>query len=120
MIVNLFFTNIAYAESVDTFINHVNKLIVNPLILLLFALALVYFLWGVFEFLTNQENEQKKTEGKQHMLWGIIGLTIMMGVWTILNLVLNTLNIPSSEINPQKGTVNLSPYNPTYPPATTQ
>ena len=39
--------NIAYA-SVDSFIGNVNKLIINPLIILLFALALAYFLWGVF------------------------------------------------------------------------
>ena len=107
---NLFFTNIAYAatgESIDTFINNVNKLIVNPLILLLFALALVYFLWGVFEFIANQENEEKKTEGKKHMLWGIIGITIMMGVWTILSIILNTMNISPTDINPKEGIVNL-------------
>lgn len=111
---NLFFTNVAYA-SVDSFINNVNKLIVNPLIILLFALALVYFLWGVFEFIANQENEEKKTTGKKHMLWGIIGITIMMGVWTILGIVLRTMNIDESEINPEKGTVQLDDYNPSYP-----
>ena len=110
---SLFFTNIAYADSVDNFINNVNKLIVNPLILLLFALALVYFLWGVFEFISNQENEEKKTSGKQHMLWGIIGITIMMGVWTILHIVLDTFNITG--ITPEKGKVILNEYNPTYP-----
>ena len=111
---NFLFTNVAYAsESLDNFIKNVNKLIVNPLILLLFALALVYFLWGVFEFISNQENEEKKTAGKKHMLWGIVGITIMMGVWTILNMILATFNVTG--INPEKGTVELNPYNPTYP-----
>lgn len=109
---SLFFTNIAYA-SVDSFIINVNKLIINPLILLLFALALVYFLYGVFEFISNQQNEEKKTAGKKHMLWGIIGLTIMMGVWFIMHLILDTFNI--KEINPEKGTVELSQYSPNYP-----
>jgi succinate dehydrogenase/fumarate reductase cytochrome b subunit len=111
---NLFFTNIAYAESVDSFVKKADTLIVNPLIVLLFALALVYFLWGVFEFLANQENEEKKTAGKSHMLWGIIGITVMMGVWTILNIILNTFNITG--VNPEQGTVQLNSYNPTYPP----
>jgi succinate dehydrogenase/fumarate reductase cytochrome b subunit len=83
---DLFSTNIAYA-SVDTFINKVDTLIINPLITLLFALAMVYFLYGVFEFIANQENEEKKTSGKNHMLWGLIGITIMMGVWTILGII---------------------------------
>jgi len=108
MLIDLFSTNIAYAatSNVDTFVKKVDKLIVNPLIIMLFALALVYFLWGVFEFISNQENEEKKTTGKKHMIWGIIGLTVMFGVWTILNMVLNTLNI--SGIDPQNGTVQLN------------
>ena len=109
---DLFFTNIAYA-SVDSFVANVNKLIINPLIVLLFALALAYFLWGMFEFLSNQENEEKKTTGKKHMIWGIVGITIMMGVWFIMYLILDTFNI--TEINPKKGTVQLNEYNPSYP-----
>jgi len=109
---DLFFTNIAYA-SVDSFIANVNRLIINPLIILLFALALAYFLWGMFEFLSNQENEEKKTAGKKHMIWGIVGITIMMGVWFIMYLILDTFNI--TEINPKKGTVQLNEYNPSYP-----
>ena len=108
----LFFTNIAYA-SVDSFVANLNRLIINPLIILLFALALAYFLWGMFEFLSNQENEEKKTAGKSHMIWGIVGITIMMGVWFIMYLILDTFNI--TEINPKKGTVQLNEYNPSYP-----
>jgi uncharacterized membrane protein YidH (DUF202 family) len=101
---DLFSTKIAYA-SLDSFIANVNTTIINPLILFLFALAIVYFLYGVFEFIMNQENEEKKTAGKSHIVWGIIGITIMMGVWTILNILLNTFNITG--INPEQGTVQL-------------
>jgi hypothetical protein len=100
------FVNTAYA-SVDSFIATANRVIINPIIVLMFSLALLFFLYGVFEFLSNQENEQKITDGKQHMLYGIIGLTIMMGVFTIMRSILNTLNIPESEINPEKGKVEL-------------
>jgi len=106
---DIFFTNVASA-SVDSFIANVNKQIINPLILLLFALALVYFLYGVFEFISNQTNEEKKTIGKNHMIWGIIGIVIMMGVFTIMNIIMNTFNIDG--INPEQGTVQLNEYNP--------
>ena len=89
----------------DAFIGKVDTLIINPLISLLFALAVVYFLYGVFEFLMNQDNEEAKTKGKSHMVWGIVGITIMMGVWTILGMIINTFNIKG--IDPQKGTVQL-------------
>ena len=98
---NLFFINIVNAatintgngQSLDQFIFNVNKFIINPLIILLFALALVYFLYGVFEFIMNGENEEAKTKGKSHMIWGIIGITIMMGVFTIMNIILNISKI---------------------------
>lgn len=113
---DLFSTKIAYAsgESFNQFIGKVDSLIINPLISFLFALAVVYFLYGVFEFLKNQESEEAKTTGKNHMMWGIIGITIMLGVWTILNIVLNTFNI--SPIDPASNTIQLNDYNPNIIP----
>jgi uncharacterized membrane protein YidH (DUF202 family) len=105
LLLDLFRTKIAYA-SLDSFITNVDNTIINPLILFLFALAVVYFLYGVLEFLMNQENEEKKTSGKSHMLWGVVGITIMLGVWTILGMVINTFGIKG--INPENGTVNLT------------
>ena len=89
----------------DAFIANLNRLIINPLILLLFALALVYFLWGVLEFMANQDNEEKRTTGKKHMVWGIVGITIMVGVFAIMNLILRTFNI--SGVNLKTGEVQL-------------
>jgi uncharacterized membrane protein YidH (DUF202 family) len=111
VIMDLFSTKIAYA-TLDSFIGKVDTLIINPLILFLFALAIVFFLYGVLEFLMNQANEEKKTTGKSHMLWGIVGITIMMGVWAILGIILNTLGISEDEINPETGEVNLPASNP--------
>lgn len=106
---DLFFTNIAYA-SVDSFVFKVNELIINPLIIFLFALAVVYFLYGVFEFISKGENEEAKTKGKSHIIWGVVGIVIMMGVFTILNMIMNTFNIEN--IDPKEGTVELPDYNP--------
>jgi len=104
---DLFSTNVAYgADKLDKFIWNVDRLIINPIITLLFALAVVYFLYGLLEFLLNQENEERQTDGKSHMIWGVVGITIMMGVWGILNLVLNTIGVKG--INPQQGTVQLN------------
>lgn len=108
-----FAATVAYA-SVDSIIANANRLIINPLILLLFALAVVYFLYGLVSFLANQDNDEKKTEGKSHMLYGIIGMTVMMGVFTILGIVLRTFNL--DDVNVETGEVNLDDYNPTYPP----
>ncbi len=80
-------------EAFDSFLAKVLEQIVNPLIGLIFALAVAYFLYGVFEFMSNQENEEMKTTGKSHMIWGIVGIAIMLSVWGILNLIINTLGL---------------------------
>ena len=114
---DLFSTKVAHgARNLNEFIINVDKFVINPLILFLFALALVFFLYGVFEFIANLGNDEKKTTGKSHMLWGIVGLTIMMGVWTILGIILNTLNVPKDQINPEEGKVELRPYTPSTSP----
>jgi uncharacterized membrane protein YidH (DUF202 family) len=100
---DLFSPSIAYA-GLDTFLKNVNAEIVNPLIGFLFALAIAYFLFGVFEFILNQDNEEKKTAGKSHMLWGVIGITIMMGVFAIINMILKTFDIKG--VDPESGKVD--------------
>ena len=70
---DLFFTNIAYA-SVDSFVANVDKLIVNPLILLLFALAIVYYLFGVIEFIMHQDNEEQRAKGNCLKSWPAGGI----------------------------------------------
>ncbi|MBU6430810.1 MAG: hypothetical protein KGJ58_00800 [Patescibacteria group bacterium] len=65
--------------------------ILNPIIYLLFGLALIIFLYGVFEFIKNSESEEERKKGGEHMLWGIIGMAIMFSAYGIINFILNTL-----------------------------
>jgi uncharacterized membrane protein YjfL (UPF0719 family) len=51
----------------------------------------VYFLYGLVDFIANPDNTDKREEGKQHMLWGVIGMFIMMAVFTIMRILANTL-----------------------------
>lgn len=68
-------------------IQKVNDLILTPIIVLLFALAVAYFLFGLMKFIMNQDSEEDQVAGKKHMAWGAIGLAIMVSVWGILNLI---------------------------------
>ena len=68
--------------------------ILNPIIWLLFACAVGYFLYGVFVFIQNQDNEEAQKTGKNHMLWGILGIFFMIAVYGILGLIAKTLGVP--------------------------
>jgi len=75
---------VAYAKTIDEVIAIVSTNVLQPIVLLLFALATILFLWGVVEFLINRDNEEERDKGKRHMLWGIVGLVIMFSVNGIL------------------------------------
>ena len=81
------------------FIGKVVDNIINPFIVLLFAMALVYFFWGLVQFIAGADDETKRGTGKKHMVWGVIGLVIMIGVFGIINILLNTFGIPSLNIS---------------------
>lgn len=84
---------IAYAKTVDEIIGVVVSDVLRPFVAALFSVALVVFLWGVVEFLAASDNETAREAGKRHMMWGIIGLVIMVGVngilWILIRFVAN-------------------------------
>ncbi len=65
--------------------------IVNPVVTLLVAVAVLVFIYGVFEFVRNAESSDERKTGGQHMLWGAVGLFIMVTAYGILNLILGTI-----------------------------
>jgi len=89
--------------SIETLMKSINRVIINPLIILLFALAMVYFIYGLVRYLLSSENEEIRKTSKQHMLWGIIGMFIMVSVFGIMNILLTTLDVPKSDIQINSG-----------------
>ncbi len=91
----------AYAQDVAavgsgaTGFNRLLQNIINqigvPIIYLLLALAVVYFMWGVVLFIKNGDNPEKREEGFQHIIWGIIGIFIMVSAKGIINIILATI-----------------------------
>lgn len=75
-------------------LERINTYLFNPLIGLIFAVALAYFLWGVFVFIQNSDNDEQRKQGQQHMLWGVVGMFIMVAVYGILNVITGTFGLP--------------------------
>ena len=78
-------------SNIESTINTLATEILNPVIGLLFAVAVVYFIYGVIVYIANADDEDARTEGKKHILYSIIGLVIMAGVWGIIDLIANTI-----------------------------
>ena len=84
-------TTASTSKPISTFVSSVDKVIINPLIILMFAVALMYFLYGTFMFLVNADDASERELGKSHILWGLVGMFIMFAVFTILHIIQNTL-----------------------------
>ncbi|MEY2671790.1 MAG: hypothetical protein RL687_207 [Candidatus Parcubacteria bacterium] len=107
----MFFELIPIAEaSVGTLMQSINRVIINPVILLMFSIAVVYFLYGVMQYLISPDDEELRTTSKSHMLYGIIGIFIMMSVFGIMRVIMNSLGENHIKIT-DTGEVNIAPRN---------
>ena len=73
--------------TLDCIINKVIAQIINPLIPVLIGIAMLVFFWGIIQYILNADSEEKRSTGRQHMMWGIIGLFVMVSVWGIIYLL---------------------------------
>lgn len=53
----------------------------------LIGLALVFFLIGVVKFVASGDNEEKRTSGRNMMIFGIIVLFVMVSVWGLVSII---------------------------------
>ena len=67
--------------------------IVTPVIYLLLAVAIIYFVLGVMTFIRNADSAEKREEGFKHIMWGIIGIFIMVSAKGIINIILATIGV---------------------------
>lgn len=88
---------LAQAGVGSTFFTNIRS-IINAIIGILFALVTLYFIWGVVKYVSAAGEEAKIKEGKQHMIWGIIGMAVMAGAWGLVQLVLG-----AAGVNPGQG-----------------
>ena len=75
------------AESIIAFIN-------QTLVPLVFALALIVFIWGLFQsFILGGADPEAREKGKGLMLWGIVAFFVMVSVWGLVNILTGTLTL---------------------------
>ncbi|OGI57625.1 hypothetical protein A3B85_02515 [Candidatus Nomurabacteria bacterium RIFCSPHIGHO2_02_FULL_37_13] len=66
--------------------------ILNSIIPVLVALGVVYLVWGIVRYVIGDSEEAKK-KGKDRIIYGIIGLTVIAGLYGLVNIVINTFNL---------------------------
>ncbi len=71
--------------------------ILNMLIPVLIALALVVFFWGLVRYIWGSSGDKGKSSAKGIMIAGLVSLFVMVSVWGIIRLAQNTLGVQGSQ-----------------------
>ena len=66
---------------------------------ILIVLAVLYFIWGVIQYVVSGD-EEKKANGKSMMVYGIIGIAVIVGIWGLVNLLLRSFGVDKVQTTP--------------------
>ena len=80
----------ANAGTLETIICRMGS-ILNTIIPFLIVLGVVYFVWGVITYVISSDEEAKKA-GRDRIIYGIIGLAVIVGVWGLVSILNRTFN----------------------------
>lgn len=81
----------------QNYLSYATCVINSSIIPLIFSLAVVMFVWGMVKFfIINADEEAKRTQGKEFMIWGIVALAVMISVWGLVNILGITFGIDGS------------------------
>ena len=80
-----FWVNAEQLGQTETFFENAQDIITGILIPLVFALALLFFFYGVAKYIWSAGTD--KDEGKKIMVWGVIALFVMTSIWGIVKFI---------------------------------
>ncbi len=93
---------IAFAapENINELVRVINKFIINPIIVLLFIGALLFFVWGLIMFIKDSASADGRTKGANNIMYGLLGMLIMVSVFFILGVIMDTFGVDNINLNP--------------------
>ncbi len=83
----------AHITAAKSVLAKLESAILFPLMMLMMAVAFFIFLWGAYQFVLGADSEEARDKGKSHMLFGIIGLLIMISAYAILKIATATFGV---------------------------
>ena|SRR3989344_4849371 len=69
----------------------------NQILPLLIGIAVVYFVWQVLRYAVAG-SEEDKSKAKTHMIWGIVGIFVMVSVWGLVGILVSTFGTSGTNV----------------------
>jgi uncharacterized membrane protein len=60
---------------------------------IIFAIAILYFFWGLAKFIMAAGDDDARAAGKKIMLWGVVALFVMTSVYGLVKLLGNVVGV---------------------------
>lgn len=92
-VLGIFLPNILFAQGVTLFsILFMALGVFTVLVRVGLAVALVVFIWGVVKMIVGigkpgSEAQQARIEGKSRMIWGVVGLFMIVSIWGVVTIL---------------------------------
>lgn len=67
--------------------------ILDQVIILLIAFGVVFFLYGIVKYIGSTDDEENRSKAKSIMIYGIIGLFVMVSFWGFVNILIFTFQL---------------------------
>ncbi|MFA6270213.1 MAG: hypothetical protein WC657_03335 [Candidatus Paceibacterota bacterium] len=77
-------TSFAALGNIDGLITDIGN-IINKIIPIMFALALLGFFYGLVKYIFGKEDD--KDAAKKTMIWGVVALFVMASVWGLVRFI---------------------------------
>ncbi|MDD2730617.1 MAG: hypothetical protein PHW33_00630 [Candidatus Portnoybacteria bacterium] len=90
---------LVFAAQIDNLLTNIRATL-NYIIAILFVLVTLFFIWGVVQYVASGGDETKLKNGKQHMIWGLIGMIVMGAAWGIARIVWDYFGITGGATPP--------------------
>lgn len=100
----IFFIMPATALAFPTNLTGVVDMLVDiglKIIPLLGAVAFLVFIWGVGRFIRSAGNEKEIKDSKNILIWGVVGLFILVTIWGIMSFLRSEFDFGSDVGIPQ-------------------
>lgn len=88
----LFLPFVSHAQTIKTILTEITG-ILNTVIPILMILGTLIFLWGIITYITAAGDEEKLGKAKTYIIWGLIGLFVMVSVWGLVQVLTNQFSI---------------------------
>lgn len=70
--------------------------LVQPVIGLMLAAAVFFFLWNVFNVIIKNDQPEELAKLKSKVIWGLVAITAMLSVWGLVRVLVSSTGLDNT------------------------